>query len=222
MSLVAIPRDSFWAGVLTFLADACALTRHRHAAEVLYRHLLPYKGLVVGMTGLAYYGSADRYLGKLAEVRGDLPRPSRTSKPPSARTSQSAGPSGSHTRASSSAGCLLAQRGLPKTASGRPPYSTRRLPPPSPFTWCRSRLGCRSCARQSTLTDDGPHTTLTAAELSSSASSPRAAPIKKLATHSYQPTHRREPDASRPPQDRLRQPHRSSRVGAHSHGLTGG
>ena len=62
-------RDSLWAGVLTFLADACALTRHPHAAEVVYRHLVPYNGLVVGMTGLAYYGSADRYLGKLAEVR---------------------------------------------------------------------------------------------------------------------------------------------------------
>lgn len=67
--LAAVQRDSLWAGVLTFLADACASTRHRQAAEVLHRHLLPYKGLVVGMTGLAYYGSADRYLGKLAEVR---------------------------------------------------------------------------------------------------------------------------------------------------------
>jgi len=67
--LGSIPRDSLWAGVLTFLADACAFTRHRRAAEVVYRHLLPYKGLIAGMTGLAYYGAADRYLGKLAEVR---------------------------------------------------------------------------------------------------------------------------------------------------------
>jgi class 3 adenylate cyclase/DNA-binding CsgD family transcriptional regulator len=66
--LASIPRDSLWRGVLSFLADACALTGHTDAAQIVYRHLLEFRGLMVGMTGVTYYGSADRYLGKLAEI----------------------------------------------------------------------------------------------------------------------------------------------------------
>ena len=66
--LASVPRDSLWRGVLSFLADACALTGHTAGAQIVYRHLLEFRGLMVGMTGVTYYGSADRYLGKLAEI----------------------------------------------------------------------------------------------------------------------------------------------------------
>ena len=68
--LGAIPRNSMWPGVLSFLADACCATGHRAGAEAVYRELLPYRGLMVCMTGLAYFGAADRYLGRLADVLG--------------------------------------------------------------------------------------------------------------------------------------------------------
>jgi DNA-binding CsgD family transcriptional regulator len=66
--LAAIPRDSLWHGVLSFLADACTLTGQPVAAEIVYRHLLDCHELALGMTGLTYYGSAARYLGNLANT----------------------------------------------------------------------------------------------------------------------------------------------------------
>ena len=66
--LASIPRDSLWHGVLSFLADACTLTGQPAASQIVYRHLLDCRGLMLGMAGLTYYGSADRYLGNLANT----------------------------------------------------------------------------------------------------------------------------------------------------------
>jgi DNA-binding CsgD family transcriptional regulator len=68
--LEGIARNSMWPGVLSFLADACCATGHRAGAEAVYRELLPYQGLMICMTGLAYFGAADRHLGRLADVLG--------------------------------------------------------------------------------------------------------------------------------------------------------
>jgi DNA-binding CsgD family transcriptional regulator/tetratricopeptide (TPR) repeat protein len=70
--LAAVPRDSLWAGSLSYLADAAVATGHGDAAAVLYRELLPYRGYQVLLSGLACYGAADRYLGRLAEQIGRL------------------------------------------------------------------------------------------------------------------------------------------------------
>jgi class 3 adenylate cyclase/DNA-binding CsgD family transcriptional regulator/tetratricopeptide (TPR) repeat protein len=66
--LATVPRDSLWAGSLSYLADACVATGHATAASVVYRNLLPYHGLAVTASGLASYGAIDRYLGQLAEL----------------------------------------------------------------------------------------------------------------------------------------------------------
>jgi DNA-binding CsgD family transcriptional regulator len=68
--LSTIPHDSLWTGALSFLADACVATNHRAAAELVHRELAPSTGVRVAIVGLASYGAADRYLGRLAEVRG--------------------------------------------------------------------------------------------------------------------------------------------------------
>jgi DNA-binding CsgD family transcriptional regulator len=61
-----------WAGSLSYLADAAVVTGHAEAAAILYRELSPYRGYVVLLSGLACYGAADRYLGRLAEQIGRL------------------------------------------------------------------------------------------------------------------------------------------------------
>jgi class 3 adenylate cyclase/DNA-binding NarL/FixJ family response regulator len=66
--LATVPRDSLWAGSLSYLADACVATGHATAALLVYRNLLPYSGLVATASGLATYGAIDRYLGQLAEL----------------------------------------------------------------------------------------------------------------------------------------------------------
>jgi tetratricopeptide (TPR) repeat protein len=69
--LSAVPRDSLWESSLSYLADACAAVEDRDAAAVVYRELLPYRGLVVQVGYLlAAYGAADRYLGVLAALLG--------------------------------------------------------------------------------------------------------------------------------------------------------
>jgi len=68
--LASVPRDALWTGALSFLADACVTTGHRAAAELVHRELAPSSGLRVAIVGLASFGAADRYLGRLAEVRG--------------------------------------------------------------------------------------------------------------------------------------------------------
>ena len=54
---------------LSYVADAAAVTGHPIAAEA-YRGLEPWAGRAVSSAALACYGSADRYLGRLAEACG--------------------------------------------------------------------------------------------------------------------------------------------------------
>jgi DNA-binding SARP family transcriptional activator len=67
--LRAVPRDTLWLASLSYLADTCVAVGDADAAHVLYRELLPYRGLIVrvGMS-LAAYGATDRYLGALAAL----------------------------------------------------------------------------------------------------------------------------------------------------------
>ena len=67
--LALVPRDSLWVGSLTFLADACAAVGTLDAAHAVFRELRPYSGLMATVPALACFGAADRYLGRLAEVR---------------------------------------------------------------------------------------------------------------------------------------------------------
>jgi class 3 adenylate cyclase/DNA-binding CsgD family transcriptional regulator len=66
--LATVPRDSLWAGSLSYLADACVATGHATAAAIVYRNLLPYSGLSANASGIAAYGAVDRYLGELADL----------------------------------------------------------------------------------------------------------------------------------------------------------
>ena len=66
--LAAVPRDSLWCGSLAYLADAAVATGDRDAAAVLYRMILPYRGLTLLTPSLSCHGAADRYLGTLAGV----------------------------------------------------------------------------------------------------------------------------------------------------------
>lgn len=65
-----LPRDTLFAGVLSYLADAAWLTGHAALAGKAIDLLAPYEGLMVYLPGLACYGAADRYLGKLQETAG--------------------------------------------------------------------------------------------------------------------------------------------------------
>lgn len=56
--------------MLSYLADAAWLTGHRDAAALVAELLEPHAGLLVYVPGIACYGSADRYLGRVAEVLG--------------------------------------------------------------------------------------------------------------------------------------------------------
>ena len=57
---------------LTYLADACALVGDEALAAQLYPELAPLSGgnVVIGH-GVACYGAADRYLGRLAATVGE-------------------------------------------------------------------------------------------------------------------------------------------------------
>jgi DNA-binding CsgD family transcriptional regulator/tetratricopeptide (TPR) repeat protein len=65
-------RSGLWLAGLTYLADACGLVRDEPLAAELYTELAPYAGGIVTVGhGVACYGSADRFLGIVAEVAGD-------------------------------------------------------------------------------------------------------------------------------------------------------
>lgn len=69
--LASVPRDALWPAALSYLADTCALTAAAAHAAVLYRHLLPYRGLVIQVGHfLGAHGAADRHLGSLAALDG--------------------------------------------------------------------------------------------------------------------------------------------------------
>ena len=74
--LASLPRDSLLTGVLSYLADAAWFTGHATIAEPVLTLLAPYSGLLVYVPGLACYGAADRYLGRLHETLGH-PRDAR-------------------------------------------------------------------------------------------------------------------------------------------------
>lgn len=65
-------RSTLWVASLTYLADACALVGDEALATRLYSELAPLSGrnVVIG-NGVACYGAADRYLGRLAATVGD-------------------------------------------------------------------------------------------------------------------------------------------------------
>jgi DNA-binding CsgD family transcriptional regulator len=65
-------RSSLWVASLSYLADAAALVGDEALAASLYAELSPLSGgnIVIGY-GVASYGAADRYLGRLALTLGD-------------------------------------------------------------------------------------------------------------------------------------------------------
>ena len=65
-------RSTLWVASLTYLADACALVGDEALATQLYSELAPLSGrnVVIG-NGVACYGAADRYLGRLAATLGE-------------------------------------------------------------------------------------------------------------------------------------------------------
>jgi DNA-binding CsgD family transcriptional regulator/tetratricopeptide (TPR) repeat protein len=66
-------RPGLWMAALTYLADACALVGDDRIAPDLYAELAPHAGGIVTIGhGVACYGSADRYLGIVAAVSGEL------------------------------------------------------------------------------------------------------------------------------------------------------
>jgi DNA-binding CsgD family transcriptional regulator/tetratricopeptide (TPR) repeat protein len=68
-------RPKLWLASLTYLADACWLVGDDDMAGLLYLELAPLSGcnVVIGH-GVACYGAADRYLGRLAATLGDHER----------------------------------------------------------------------------------------------------------------------------------------------------
>ena len=69
--LPRVPRDGLYQASLSYLADAAVALGDRTAATTFYAELEPFRNsLVVGGHLIACYGSADRYLGALAEVAG--------------------------------------------------------------------------------------------------------------------------------------------------------
>jgi DNA-binding CsgD family transcriptional regulator len=71
--LDALRDTSPWLASLTYLTDAAVAVEDRELAALLYTELLPHAGtnVMIGI-GVASYGSADRYLGMLAAVLGDV------------------------------------------------------------------------------------------------------------------------------------------------------
>jgi class 3 adenylate cyclase/tetratricopeptide (TPR) repeat protein len=68
--LRAVHRDALWLASLSYLADTCVAIGDADAAHVVYRELLPHRGLIVQVGLLTAYGAADRYLGALAALFG--------------------------------------------------------------------------------------------------------------------------------------------------------
>ena len=68
-------RSKLWMASLTYLADACSLVGDEALAGLLYAELSPLSGgnVVIGH-GVACYGAADRYLGRLAATIGEHER----------------------------------------------------------------------------------------------------------------------------------------------------
>ena len=66
-----IPQDGDWITTVTLLCDLCGALNDARRAELLYGALLPYAGVnVVAGIGVVCFGSAARFLGKLAATMG--------------------------------------------------------------------------------------------------------------------------------------------------------
>ncbi|HKN49995.1 MAG TPA: LuxR C-terminal-related transcriptional regulator, partial [Actinomycetota bacterium] len=66
-------RRSLWLATLSYLSDACSAVGDVEVAGLVYPELAPLSGanVMIGH-GVGCYGAADRYLGMLAAVLGDL------------------------------------------------------------------------------------------------------------------------------------------------------
>jgi DNA-binding SARP family transcriptional activator len=67
----ALPRDAAWRTAVALLAEASALLQAREHAAKLYEQLLPHRHYFVQAARAACMGSAEYYLGVLAETMGD-------------------------------------------------------------------------------------------------------------------------------------------------------
>jgi DNA-binding CsgD family transcriptional regulator len=68
-------RESLWLASLTYLTDACVALGEERVAALVYPELEPHAGTNVMIGHLvAYYGSADRYLGMLGSTLGEWER----------------------------------------------------------------------------------------------------------------------------------------------------
>lgn len=69
-ALASVPSDSLLPGVMSYLADTAFACGHRDVARHVLKRLAPYSGLGVYVPGLACYGAADRYLGRVHSTLG--------------------------------------------------------------------------------------------------------------------------------------------------------
>lgn len=70
-NLASVATDSLMPGVMSYLADAAFLCGHQGVARLTLERLAPYSGLGIYVPGLACYGAADRYLGRIHSTLGD-------------------------------------------------------------------------------------------------------------------------------------------------------
>jgi tetratricopeptide (TPR) repeat protein len=68
--VAALPRQTSWMAGLALLADLCADLRLDEHADELYDTLLPYRALFASAGGVAWWGSIERCLGRLALLVG--------------------------------------------------------------------------------------------------------------------------------------------------------
>ena len=70
-ALSELPHDVSWRATMALLAEACALVGDGERAGALYAELLPHRHHFVQVAQAASWGSAEYYLGLLAETQGD-------------------------------------------------------------------------------------------------------------------------------------------------------
>lgn len=67
-NLEGIPLDFLWKATVCVLADACAETQHRTAAEILYPAMLPFADANAAINYLVPLGAMARCIGRLAAL----------------------------------------------------------------------------------------------------------------------------------------------------------
>jgi len=73
----ALPRNGFWTGYMTLLADAAADVSDRRVAARIYPKLLPFAEQCAILYGVTWFGSIQRPLGRLARLLGQEERAQR-------------------------------------------------------------------------------------------------------------------------------------------------